>query len=499
MFGLFRSVREIKETLQEDDLKVAEKMYVADGMYGTTMVTLQSGVFLVAFALANGASQVQIGLITTIGFCSQFMQLPGLLLVGKYPRRKLLTAVLASMSRLFWIPIMLLPLVETRAPTLLLVFLSMSSMIGAIPGPAWNSLLRDVIPSEKMGEVNGKRMILGTSIGLSLTLLGGFFIDYWKGQFPEYANWGYSIMFGGGLIFGLLGTSAIARIPEPRMPAASDWSLKKLLTLPIKDSNFRRLIASMSIWNFAVNMAAPFYTVYILKRLEYDLGVITGLVVLTQVTNLLFFKIWGQMSSRFSNKSVFAVSGPLFMLGIFLWCFTAMPNVHRFTLPLLVVIHILNGIAVAGVNIASAGIALKLSPKEHAHAYMTVIGLFGAATGALGPLFGGFLADFFGTSQLDIPVLFTRDTLRLQLPILSLQALDFVFLFSSLIGLLALNRLRKVSEYGSVEGKKVVDGLIESVILPIRGLSPVAGLRRIAFLPLSYMISSREDPKKNEL
>ena len=35
-----------------------------------------------------------------------------------------------------------------------------------------------------------------------------------------------------------------------------------LLTTPLRDSNFRHLVLFLSSWNFAVNLAAPFFTVY---------------------------------------------------------------------------------------------------------------------------------------------------------------------------------------------------------------------------------------------
>ena len=48
------------------------------------MGTLQGGVFLSAFALAIGASNYEIGLIATVTFLSQLMQLPGLFVLKTF-------------------------------------------------------------------------------------------------------------------------------------------------------------------------------------------------------------------------------------------------------------------------------------------------------------------------------------------------------------------------------------------------------------------------------
>ena len=257
---------EHKPNLTEKDIKKGLRMYVMDGVCSMSTASVQSGVYLTAFALAMGATQKQIGLIASIAFLSQLMQLPGLLLVTKYPKRKLITVLSATVSRFFWIFIILIPFYAANNVNLLLLLLLIAALIGAIPGPAWNSLLRDLLPIQNLGSINSKRIFISTTFALVLTLIGGYFVDWWKINYSNQQIFSYSILFGLGLVFGIAGITAILQIPESKS-TASKVPLKELLTAPIKDKNFRMLMIFLAIWTFAVNMSSPFFLVYMLNRI----------------------------------------------------------------------------------------------------------------------------------------------------------------------------------------------------------------------------------------
>ena len=212
--SLFRTQKE----LSEKDYRRAGRGMLIDGVCSTSMSTLQGGPFLAAFAIALGASNYKVGLLASIGFLSQFSQLGGLFLVQKYPRRRGIVVISAGVSRLLWILILLIPvLFLNRGVTFLMQWLFLAALVGAVAGPAWNSLVRDIVPQEKMGRLFSKRMILGTAFAMVLTLAGGYFVDYWKSWFPNHPLYAYSLMLSAGILFGLVGVLTICRLPEPEM------------------------------------------------------------------------------------------------------------------------------------------------------------------------------------------------------------------------------------------------------------------------------------------
>ncbi|MBL7077502.1 MAG: MFS transporter [Kiritimatiellae bacterium] len=507
MKNMFTSLFETQDQLSKRDSQRGSRLLVTDGVCAMGMGALAGGPFLAAFALAIGASNYEIGMLATIALLSQLMQLPGLVLTNYFPKRRAIVTALAGTSRLLWLLIILIPLLfVNRGITFLLQWFLISALVGAAAGPAWNSLLRDIVPRERFGRVFAQRMTMGTVLALGLTLGGGWFVDRWKAVSPDTALYAYSCLFALGLVLGLIATFAVSRLPEPTMKQHPDTSLLDLVLDPVKDGNYRRLLAFLAFWSFAVNMAGPFFVIYMLQRIGISLFLVTMLTVTSQVAHLLFLKIWGKLADLYSCKSVLAASGPLFFISVLAWCFTTMPESYFLTIPILFVIHALSGIGLAGVNISAAGIALKLSPNEKAHGYMTVFGLVGALAGACGPLVAGLLADFFGARELSLPLNWSDPARELSVYALNFRALDFVFLIAFVVGMFALRKLTAVKEEGEVPQEKVLGELLDQVFLPFKTVSSVEGLRNRVAQPVASILrvakkrkarSAKEDERAN--
>ncbi len=486
----FSSLFATTDHVSESDINKSSKMITIDGICSMGMGALQGGVFLSAFALALGATNYEIGLIASIAFLSQFMQLPGLFLLKQLKRRRAIVVFSAGISRLLWLFIILIPFIfADKGITFLIQWLFISMLIGSLAGPSWNSLIRDVIPAEKMGSIFARRMMLGTIFALALNLCGGYFVDWWKVSFTKHSLYVYSILFSFALLLGTIGLFSISCISEPAIEIDKKESLFKLLGKPLTDKNFRNLLIFIAFWTFSVNLAGPFFIIYMLKRIKLTVFMVTLLTVTSQVSNIFFLRIWGKLTDKFSNKSVLAVSGPLFILVILTWTFTTMPERYFLTIPLLFIIHFFSGISTAGVSLGSANIALKLSPKGTAHIYMTVFSLVTALTGSIAPLLGGVFADFFSVRELSLAFNWSEPSRQLQIYALNFKELDFLFFISFLVGLYSLHRLSQVKEEGEVEEKEVIEQLKDEVSLPLRSIASIEGIRRMTLLPINALFN----------
>jgi MFS family permease len=488
----------VKDTLTEDEIRGALKNVINDGLATRVMVTLTGGVFLVAFALKLGASNSVIGLLAAIPSLVQLIQIPSVYLVEKYRVRRAISVYTSAISRISWLFIALIPFlfsIETGLIFLISVFL-LKTILGTVSLCSWNSWMRDLLPQDQLGVFFSKRMRLATALGIPVTFAAGFYLDYWKKIHPDYELYGYSLLFFLGFLAGMLGVYFLTTIPEPRMPPTEvKVHFYKLIMRPFKDDNFRNLVRFLGSWNFAVNLAAPFFTVYMLKRLELDMSLIIALTVLSQLTSLAFYGIWGRFSDRFSNKSVLSVSGPLFILCILAWTFTTMPDTYILTMPLLIIIHIFMGISTAGVTLASGNIGLKLAPKGQATAYLAANSLVNSISAGIAPILGGSFVDFFNGRKLAWDITWTSPKGELVIPTLNFQQWDFFFFFAFLVGLYSIHLLALVKEEGEVEEKIVLYELLSEIRRPIRNFSTADGLQQMVQFPFSIVRSAIENVK----
>jgi len=481
---------DVKDSLTEQELRSGLKAVIRDGLASQAMATLSSGVFLVAFALQLGASNFVIGLLAAIPALTQLIQIPATYLVERYQRRRFISVHATLVGRVFLLIIALIPFVFSGKTAIfaLVAALGLHTSIGAISLCAWNSWMRDLIPQKELGTFFSGRMRLQVVLGIVLNLAVAAYMYYWVRVVPKHEIYAYSILFALAYVAGMFGTYFISTIPEPRMRVrAANASFLKLLLQPFRDSNFRKLIGFLGSWNFAANLAAPFFIVYMLKRLNLDMSSVIGLTVLSQIMNMAFLRLWGRFSDRFSNKSVLGICAPLFVISILAWTFTTMPEKHILTIPLLIVIHILMGIAIAGVTLGTGNLALKLAPHGEATSYLATSSMVSSLAAGIAPILGGKFADFFARRELAWALSWKSSEGEFSFQTLNFQSWDFFFFLAFVIGIYAIHRLVLVKEEGEVKESIIIHELISVAMRPLRNFSSVGGLRHILHyhLPIS--------------
>ena len=442
---------------------------------------------LVAFALALGANNFQIGILAAIPFIMQILQMPSIWLVEKLRRRKAITVLSWLPAQLLWFPIALIPIYiqvpSGSAISMLLGLMAVRGLLNAITNSAWNGWVRDLVPQTILGRFFSRRLAFATLAGVVFSLGAAFFVDFWRGQVPsENTVFGYTyVLLFGAVFLGLASPMFMSFMPEPLMQhiTGPQPSLIQRLTAPFRDTNFRRLIRFLLFWGFASNLAIPFFAVYMLQRLGLPISLVIAFSVLSQMFNIAFLRIWGPFADRFGNKSVLSVGASLYLLVILGWIFTTMPEKYFLTVPLLVLLHIFAGIASAAVTLTVGTIGLKLAPQGESTSYLAGASLATNLGAGLGPLFGGLLADYFSVRQLDLTFTWIDPASTIQLPALSIIGRDFLFGIAFILGLFTLSFLASIREEGEV-GREVI---LESLIAPVREFSrPMSSVPGFTFL-----------------
>jgi hypothetical protein len=321
-----------------------------------------------------------------------------------------------------------------------------------------------------------------------LSLATAFTLDHIKVNFPSLEITTYSIMFFIGGLAGLYGVFVVGKVPEPKIRTVKT-NFFRLFKNPFLNSNYRNLMIFNATWAFAINLAAPFFSVYLLKNLHLPLSYVVGFTILTQVTQIFFIRIWGRYSDQYSNKTILRLCGPIYLLCILAWTFTTMPDVHAFTIPLLVIIYIFNGIAIAGINLSMTNIGIKLAPKEgDAIVYLTTRGMVNAFFAGIAPIIGGYFADFFATREFAWSFEWKGPEGNYVLPTLDLQSWDFFFLFAFLLGIFALYRLSFVRERGESNRRIRVSEIASELRKEIKINYTFPGVKSMAYIPFNNLI-----------
>ncbi len=474
--------------ITEEEMRAGLRGVTLDGIATKITLTLTGGVFFVAYALELGASNFVIGILAAIPFLTQIVQIPAVYAVEHLRNRRALSVAAASCNR---IVILIMGLIPFVLPTewfvsALVGLLVVQGCFGAVSRCAWSSWMRDLVPAAQRGSFYANRMSIAAAVGMVVALAAGYFVDWTKSSYPGHVIAAYSLLFVMAFIVGAVNVRIISGISEPEMKPATGQFLS-LLARPFRDRNFRHLMRFLMSWHFAVNLAAPFFTVHMLKTLQLNMSTIVMLTVLSQLVNLAVLRIWGRFMDRYTNKSVLAVCAPLFMVCTFLWIFTAFPSRHMLTIPLLVLLHALIGISTAGTVLGTSNIAIRLAPKEAASAYLAASSLASSLAAGIAPVLGGLFADFFAVRHFSLTLRWSSPLSEVSVQTFKLEHWDFFFFFAFLIGCIAVLLLKGVREKGAVAPGVVMHEFFHEIGRNIRTLSTVGGLVTITMAPLNYM------------
>ncbi len=487
-----------KDSIPPRELESGLVWLQRNAVLGKIMNTLTVGAFLTAFALQMGASNVVIGVLAAVPQLGNVGQLLGVYLIERLRARRAICIGFGMVVR----PMLLLisaSVLIPKAPWALgvLIFaLAVRYLLGSVMLCSWNSWLRDVVPDDRRASFLARNLRATTFFGMLISLAAAAFIDGWRAWNVADPKFAYSLIFLTAFVIGCVNVYTLTRIPEPRMAEPPEkFDLWKILKRPIADPVYRQSLMFFGSWNFAVNLATPFFTVHMLNRLDLDLSTVILFAVVSQTANILAVPHWGRLVERYSSKAVLSVCAPLFLLCILAWTLTTFPDRYVLTLPVLFVIHLLSGTATAGVAVASSNLSMKMAPRGEATAYLTANSLVNSLASGVAPMIGGLLADFFLTRGFSVMLYWESPQEGILLEALRIQDWDFFFIFAAVLGLYSLHRLGLIHEEGTVKETAVLAEFMQSARDGLRTLSSVAGLHAVIDFPFGLARGKTKPPR----
>jgi MFS family permease len=366
-----------------------------DGFFTTVSDNLYLG-FIVLYALTYGASTSQLGLLAAIqnllGAVSLF---PGARAADGARRRKpLVTWTVGGLARVALLALALVPWLTTEAGTaigLIIALNGLRSFMSNFGNPAWTVLVGDLVPPRLRAQYFGNRNLMIMLAALLVAPLAGWLIkagNGWLGQ----PNLGYQAVFALAFVTGLAGTLCFLCIPEPHRgvrPGPAMGATAGLWAAVTGNRAFLGLIVSGFVWNLALQVAAPFFNVYLVRHLGAGAGTVGLLAGVNTLFGLIGSGLFGRVMDRLGARKTQALTGLFIPIIPTAWIWVTAPWQVG-------VLEAFAGLVWAGYNLANFALLLELTPGSHrpqaVALYQTVV----FASAVAGPLLGGWLAETFG-------------------------------------------------------------------------------------------------------
>jgi MFS family permease len=376
-----------------------------EGGLANVFTELTGGQFQVGFALLLGARDLQIGLLSALPHLANLSQLTASYLLERTGQCKRLALLTSGLSRLVWVGVLLLPLglfstLGDLRVWFLVSIVALSSLFVAMNNTVWISWLGDLVPRRLRGRYFGRRNMLIAAVSMSVPLLAGVLIDAWKNWFSPQDARGFLLIFCVGIGCGVAALAVLWRIPAMPFTPSQGSPFFSRLAVPLRDTNFRRFILFYLCWGASVNIAGPFFVVFMLQELRFSYTLVAILTATTALCSIIGMRFWGQMTDRFSAKPVSLLGGIGAASLPGLWLLTAV-------LPpwgVLAFSHIVGGLSWSALNLNLNTLLLGLSPRQERSIYLSVYASLTGLTTAVAPIVGGLLGKMLREGTVPLPL-----------------------------------------------------------------------------------------------
>ena len=183
---------------------------------------------------------------------------------------------------------------------------------GAIPGPAWLSLMSDHLPHRSRGKYFGWRNRILGGVSMACGLFAGQILNLFK----ENPISGFAVLFGLAFICRVVSWSFLIRMFDPpeRTPLKHvehevkiPDSFYKFLRQDDSENQFLKFSIFMACFMFSVNIVSPYLAVYMLRDLHYSYATFSYVTFSAALTSLFGMKVWGELD-RFGNLRIAATT-----------------------------------------------------------------------------------------------------------------------------------------------------------------------------------------------
>ena len=404
-----------------------------EGSWATLHFVLTSGAFFTGFALLLGANDFQLGLLSAMPLLAQVFQLPGAWLVEKTGHRRVIVGWFSVISRTFWLPIALIPVLFPNNPMRMFIVLYLASSLAMnLAASGWVAWMSALVPPSIRGRYFGTRGRITGVVSIVASLTGGLAIDLFKHYDHDYL--GYLTLMLIAVAAGLMAFRLILRQPDPGYRAEVLPALRTYLVQPMRDGNYRRIIVFYLYWLFAVNLASPFFNAHLLKHMNWNFRSMALLGVISSVTTILLQSMWGRMVDRYGHKPVLMITaiGIIHLPFYYAFC----PWDLRWPIYLNAVF---GGVFWAGFGLASFSQLIDVLPASRRTMYVAVLSALRGVTNFFATTLSGSLADLF-------------DGVHWQFGSLTIVNYQILFIITGLVripGLLLLTRIREPDALGT--------------------------------------------------
>jgi len=351
-----------------------------------------SATFTTVFALRLGASNLMVGLLTSLpALINVLFQIPAARLIERQGDRRRILLVSGLLLRLPVLLIALVPLLRAGHAEAVVYITALGTIPAAVGNVAFTAILADVVSPRDRARVVSVRNALLSAITMITVLAAGRALDI----LPFPIN--YQVIFTLAFLTSLLSLYYVGRLAMPRAEALArdgvprqHLSLRQWLHNILVQREYVGFALGSFVFHWGLYLPQPLYTIYRVRELHISEGWIGVLATLESAITVGSYYVWGRIAARRGSRFVL-------LLGVMGLCFYPLGTGLSRTVEPLILVVIVSGIFAPAWSLGLFNRLLEVAPADRRATYVAVFNTLMNVPAFVAPLIGTAMAGSLGT------------------------------------------------------------------------------------------------------
>jgi len=343
----------------------------------------------VRFLTELKATPLDFGVIAGLSAFAICFQLIAGIWASRIRRRKSFWITVTLIHRLVFIGVLAAPalFLDERARVWWIIgVLFLHDSLANLGGPLWMAWMGDIVPSESVNRMWAGRQRTLTAVNVIGAVFAGLVIGYFEKRTQVIL--GFTLLAVAGVASGVAETLMFLSIPDPAKEAEPERDLWEATLRPLRDKQFRPFLYFSVYWYFALMLAAPFFTPYMVQSLKMPALTAQLVVTAALIGVVLGSPFWGILCDTYGNRPVLQIT--LVAKAFSILAFIFAPPIPAIYIPCLAASYFLDGLVSAGVMIAIQGITFHASPRRGRAMYIGMTNFLAVGVaGGISPVIAG--------------------------------------------------------------------------------------------------------------
>ena len=366
-----------------EELEKKKSLKYFHGEVGAEAAGEAANAYAPASMVAAGAGDSTIAMLSTLNnFVAGLLYIKVPTVIQKMGSRKKAILVLAFLDAIGWLPLIAILLFFRPVNPLWLIPCWIFNLIpGMLLAPARSSWLADLVPANIRGRYFGMRAAISGA-----AYLGTFYVfSYVLQIFNNQAIDGFALLFFVALVASFVCFLIYSKIHNTPVTPEKDAKFGFFDFLgETRQRNLGKFILFVALFQFAVYLASPFFTPYLLNDLHFTYIFFALVFSAEFAARVLVVTLWGKYADKAGNLKVMRIVSFAIPFVPLLWLVS-----HHIIY--LVMVQLFSGACWAGFDLCSGNFIYEAAPAGKRLKYIAYYKALSTLFMALGALTGAYL------------------------------------------------------------------------------------------------------------